>query len=217
MAVFLAVLAGCGDRASDPSVLRTDASASKVVRGGSPPVVVISIDTLRSDFLPAYGYDGVETPALDRFAADGIVFERAYSQYPLTFPSHVSLLTGRLPASAGVRGNSRYRLADDVSPYLPAVLKARGYATAGAVSTFVLRGDTGMSRGFDEYHDVVIDVLPAMSESFDPVKNPIEQRAGSETLELVMPWLSDRGPSDRGTDPFFLFFLLVLIIMIIIL
>ena len=45
------------------------------------PVILISIDTLRSDHLPAYGYQGVETPALDRLRADSILFRHAYSPF----------------------------------------------------------------------------------------------------------------------------------------
>ena len=74
------------------------------------PVILISIDTLRADHLPAYGYKGVETPALDALRQDGILYERAYAATPLTFPSHSSLLTGVLPAQHGVRDNVGYRL-----------------------------------------------------------------------------------------------------------
>src|SRR5687767_5265641 len=59
-----------------------------------PPVIIISIDTLRADHLPAYGYKGVATPAIDAFRSDAILFSNAYSQCPLTLPSHVSMLTG---------------------------------------------------------------------------------------------------------------------------
>jgi glucan phosphoethanolaminetransferase (alkaline phosphatase superfamily) len=61
------------------------------------PVILISIDTLRSDRLPVYGYDRVETPNLDAFARDSITFERVYSHTPLTLPSHASILSGILP------------------------------------------------------------------------------------------------------------------------
>ena len=197
------------ESAKQESAARNPSSASgRAESGETPPVILISIDTLRSDFLPAYGYDGVETPALDRFAEDAAVFERAYSHYPLTFPSHVSLLTGRLPAAAGVRGNSRYRLADDVTPYLPATLQERGYATAGAVSSFVLRADTGMSRGFDVYHDVNLDVSTQLAalQANDDEPERIEQRAGAKTLDLVLPWLAGRVEAAQGAEPFFLFF-----------
>src|SRR5947209_19489381 len=74
------------------------------------PILVISIDTLRSDHLPAYGYKGVETPAIDALAKDSILYERAYSHIPLTLPSHATLLTGQLPGENGVRDNVGYVL-----------------------------------------------------------------------------------------------------------
>src|SRR4051794_7141740 len=54
------------------------------------PIIVISIDTLRSDHLPAYGYGKVETPGLDAFRADSILYEHAYAHCPLTLVSHAS-------------------------------------------------------------------------------------------------------------------------------
>ena len=74
-ALILAVLAGCGP-------------ADELVPRDPAPLVLISIDTLRSDRLPACGYAGVETPAIDGFRRDGVLFERAYSPMPLTLPAH---------------------------------------------------------------------------------------------------------------------------------
>ena len=88
---------------------RDDATSSPARR----PIIVVSIDTLRSDRLPAYGYDGVETPALDALREDSILFERAYAHVPLTLPSHASILTGLLPPEHGVRDNAGYRLTED--------------------------------------------------------------------------------------------------------
>ena len=78
------------------------ARASAPVSG---PIILISIDTLRADHLPAYGYTHVKTPAIDALAADGVVFERAYSHAPQTLPAHAALLSGRLPFENGVRDN----------------------------------------------------------------------------------------------------------------
>src|SRR5229473_5771577 len=95
------------------------------------PLVLISIDTLRADHLPAYGYRAVETPHLDRLRRDSILFEHAYSHVPLTLPSHASLLTGLLPFEHGVRDNLGYRLSKD-HVTLATYLRGRGYATGGA-------------------------------------------------------------------------------------
>src|SRR3954470_5075099 len=80
----------------------------KYARASAPvsgPIIIISIDTLRADHLPAYGYAGVKTPAIDALAADGAVFERAYSHAPQTLPAHAALLSGQLPFETGVRDN----------------------------------------------------------------------------------------------------------------
>ncbi len=157
------------------------------------PVIVISIDTLRSDHLPAYGNRRIETPALDELAAAGIVYERAYSHIPLTLPSHTSLLTGQLPVHHGVRDNVGYQFDAAAHPYLPRLLKAAGYATGAAVSSFVLRGETGLGDGFDFYEaGIELRTSEALGRS---------QRPGGETAALALDWVEKQG--DR---PFFLLF-----------
>ena len=156
------------------------------------PIVLISIDTLRSDHLPAYGYKAVETPAIDAFRRDAVLFERAYSHTPLTLPSHVSMLTGRLPTEHGVRDNVGYHYDGDRFPNLAAVLHGAGYATGAAVSAYVLRPETGMSHGFDAY-DAGIPVHFADSLG-------LSQRPGGQTADAALAWL--RTVRDK---PFFLF------------
>jgi len=119
------------------------------------PVILISIDTLRADHLPAWGYRGVETPNLDRFRRDAILFRNAYSHCPMTLPSHLSMLTGLLPSQHGVRDNVGFRFDSAHIPSIPSILKKQGYATAAAVSSFVLRGETGLADPFDTYDDTI--------------------------------------------------------------
>src|SRR5437867_2230934 len=121
------------------------ARASAPVPG---PIILISIDTLRADRLPAYGYGRIETPAIDTLARDGIVFERAYSHSPQTLPSHVSMLTGRLPFETGVRDDEAGLLKPG-ERMLAQMLRDRGYATGGIVSSGALRRATGFGQGFD--------------------------------------------------------------------
>lgn len=180
LALLLVALA-CGPRAGEkPGV------------PAGTPVVIISIDTLRADRLPAYGYEGVETPALDALRRDGILFERAYTPTPLTFPAHSSLLTGLLPGVHGVRDNVGYKL-DPGLPFLPRLLKGKGYATGGAVSAYVLQGKSGLDDGFDFYEDSIELRAHAGLGGM--------QRPGGETLKLSREWLG----SVRGR-PFFFFF-----------
>jgi arylsulfatase A-like enzyme/Flp pilus assembly protein TadD len=162
------------------------------------PVILISIDTLRADHVPAYGYKGVETPALDALRREGVLFERAYSTTPLTLPSHSTLLTGVLPAVHGVRDNVGYKLdaakiKSGALPFLPEILKQAGYATGGAVSAYVLQGKSGISTGFDFYEDGI--------EFRSGTGLGGLQRPGGETLKLSQSWLES--VKDK---PFFFFF-----------
>ena len=156
------------------------------------PVILISIDTLRSDHLPVYGYRAVATPAIDAFARDGLVFEHAYAHCPMTLPSHVSMLTGLLPAEHGVRNNLGFRFDAARSPSVPVLLKARGYATGAAVSSYVLRGDTGLRDAFDFYDDAASAPQGAAFAE--------HQRSGAATEAVARKWIAA-----RGANPFFFF------------
>jgi arylsulfatase A-like enzyme/Flp pilus assembly protein TadD len=194
LAVLLVLSAACNR--SGPGSGGGTAAPTRLPEG--TPVVFISVDTLRADHLPAYGYRGVETPALDALRGDSVLFENAYTTTPLTFPAHSSLLTGLLPAAHGVRDNVGYsldpgRIQNGELPYLPEILKKKGYATGGAVSAYVLRGKTGLSTGFDFYED-------AIEFRTDRGLGGL-QRPGAETLALAKPWLAT-----VAGKPFFLFF-----------
>ncbi len=150
------------------------------------PVVLISIDTLRSDHLPFYGYGGVATPALSELRRDAILFERAFSPVPLTLPSHASLFTGRLPGVHGVHDNLGYRLEAGI-PTLAELLKKGGFRTGAAVSAFVLGGTSGIGRGFDFYEDGVEPIGSYSAPS-------LIQRPGAETAALLERWIDAQGP-----------------------
>src|SRR5437763_15029079 len=75
-------------------------------------VLLISLDTTRTDRLACYGYSSARTPNLDELARSGVLCERAYTVAPLTLPAHASLFSGLYPAEIGVRSNGRGRLID---------------------------------------------------------------------------------------------------------
>ena len=120
---FILVLAGLGTALAAVGGWRY-ARASAPLSG---PIIMISIDTLRADHLPPYGYTRVRTPAIDALAADGVVFERAYSHVPQTLPAHTALLSGRLPLQTGVRDETH--VVADRERLIAEMLRDRGYAT----------------------------------------------------------------------------------------
>jgi choline-sulfatase len=175
--LFATLLGGCGGETAAPP---------------GTPVVLVSIDTLRADRLGIYGYQGGSTPAIDSLAADGVVFDRAWANVPLTLPSHASMFTGLLPPTHGVRDNLGYTLDGARHPTLAARLAARDYATGGFVSSFVLRGATGIAAGFASWDDAI---ERREGQGLGSVERP-----GAATVESAVRWLDE-----VGTRPFLLF------------
>ncbi|HEX6200395.1 MAG TPA: sulfatase-like hydrolase/transferase, partial [Thermoanaerobaculia bacterium] len=182
LSALAALAAACGgDR---------DGEALRAPEG--TPVILVSVDTLRSDRLPMYGHDGVETPALDAFRKDAILFEHAYAHVPLTLPSHVSLLSGLLPPGHGVRDNLGYEARPAEHAWLPRILRENGYETGAAISAFVLRASTGFGTDFDFFEDDILQRSWQIGES---------QRTGDKTLGASRAWLRS-----VHREPFFFLF-----------
>lgn len=150
------------------------------------PVIIISVDTLRSDRLGTYGYQGIKTPHIDGFAEQSLVFEHAYSPCPLTLPAHATLFTGLLPPEHGIRDNSFYDLPQNLET-LAQRLSTSGYATAGIVSSVILGQRTGIAKGFQAYNS---DLRDASGQVF-------ASRDGESSIKLALDWLSQQGENSK--------------------
>lgn len=115
-------------------------------------VLFVVVDDLNTD-LGCYGATHVLSPHIDRLAARGVRFDRAYSQYPLCNPSRVSFLSGRRPENTGVyvlTTATRTAMPDVVT--LPQLFRQNGYYTAGAGKIFHSKG-MGDPKAWDLYDD----------------------------------------------------------------
>lgn len=157
---------------------------------GDLNVLLITLDTTRADRLGCYGASGVATPHLDALAARGTLFERAVSPVPLTLPSHTSLMTGELPAMHGVRDNGGFRV-DAEKITLAEILAARGWATGGFVSAYVLDHRWGIAQGFETYYDD-FDLAKFKTMSMGDI-----QRRGDVTVEHALRWIGERGAREK--------------------
>jgi arylsulfatase A-like enzyme len=115
-----------------------------------PPIILISIDTLRVDHLSVYGYERDTSPELERFAKDAIVFENAVGVGGGTLPVHMSMMTSLPPLVHGLWWNSHGPLSSD-HPTLAQLLKKHGYATAGWHDDGYVAPRFGFNRGFSIY------------------------------------------------------------------
>ena len=133
-----------------------------------PSVLLITIDTLRADHLSAYAHSRRTSPNLDALAAQGALFEVAYSESNTTNPSHATILT-RAPMQAHGVVSMPQGLDAPGLPTLAERFQSAGYATAAIVSA---RHLNRLRRGFDAYLDV--------AET---------ERAAAETVALANEWI----------------------------
>jgi tetratricopeptide (TPR) repeat protein len=155
------------------------------------PIVLVSIDGIPATDLRVYGAERSDTPAIDELALDSVIFDRAYAHSPQTLPSHVSMLTGQLPLEHGVRDEAGFAM-NARAKTLAALLRNRGFTTGAAVSSFLLRPQSGVAQGFS-FFDADLPV-PTAGEA------PPLARQGALTIDAAEHWLQL-----QGSQRFFLF------------
>lgn len=148
-------------------------------------VLLISIDTLRSDHLSSYGYGRETSPFIDALASKGTLFTKARSESPWTLPSHATMFTSLYPSIHGARNFNPIRFLhssaiDHLSERnltLAEILRAAGYQTNAITSIAWLGRETGMMQGFDSVDNrhkqntakVVVDkALRVLRSTHDP-------------------------------------------------
>jgi arylsulfatase A-like enzyme len=118
-------------------------------RSTPPNILLYVVDTLRFDGVHCNGNDGVQTPAMDRLAHDGVRFTRAYANASWTRASMGSLLSGEYPSTHGAVGRADGLREGIVT--LPARLHALGYRTAAIIANPNIGSTFGFASGFDEF------------------------------------------------------------------
>jgi choline-sulfatase len=158
-------------------------------------VILITLDTTRADRMGFLGSKRGLTPNLDALARESVVFSHAYSQVPLTTPSHATILTGTYPQFNRLQdlGNPL----DKNLPYLPDILREHGYHTAAFVGAQILDPKSVAAPGFDRGFEVYDAGFHSRAPGEDRYQS-VERRA-EVVVARAMTWLS-RAP--RG--PFFL-------------
>jgi arylsulfatase A-like enzyme len=160
----------------------------------APNIVLLTLDSARADRM---GFLGAKfsTPNLDSIARSSIIFERAYSQAPLTVVSHATILSGTYPQT-----HRATELGEPIAPtvpFLPEILHAHGYQTGAFVSSILLDPINGLAPGFDRGFDSYDTGMrwPRTSEDFYPFRG----RDPDQVVALALHWIGSRG----NVRPFF--------------
>jgi arylsulfatase A-like enzyme len=118
---------------------------------GAPNVLVVVVDTLRSDHLSAYGYSRPTSPYIEQMAREGVQFTDAISPSSWTLPAHQSLLSGRYPHE---HGQIREQVVNQNLPELGNSLAVKGYRTgAFSANTDFFCRRAGFAQSFQHFED----------------------------------------------------------------
>jgi arylsulfatase A-like enzyme len=163
--------------------------------GAAPDVIVIVLDTLRTDRTTVFDAARDTTPFLAELAARSVVFENAWSTSSWTAPAVASIFTGTYPSQHGVdigiwlferlrdsRPELHLKRIPDELETLPEMLRERGYATFGIADNPNISRAEGFSRGFDRFASA-------------------DYRGGAEVNALLAGW----APAIRSADPAFVY------------
>jgi len=146
-----------------------------------PNVLLLMVDQLAAEWLPAYGHAIVDAPAIDGLARSGVVFESAYCASPLCAPSRAALLTGRLPSEIGVYDNAAELRASE--PTFVHSLRAAGYDTCLSGKMHFVGPD--QLHGFEQR--LTTDVYPAGLDWTPDWRLPLTERLPwYHTMESVV-------------------------------
>jgi choline-sulfatase len=158
----------------------------------APPVLLITVDTLRADRVGAYGYSRNTSPWIDALAAGGAIFETAYAPMGTTCPSHATLFTSRSPEAHRVVRNGLHLAQGERT--LAEILQDAGYQTAAFVSSFPVARGLGFAQGFDHFDDQF-----EASEFAIPLDRweghsvgGVFDRPGAATADRALAWLAGR-------------------------
>jgi arylsulfatase A-like enzyme len=142
-----------------------------------PNVLILTIDTLRADYLGCYGHDRPTSPNIDRLASGGVLFQHALSQASWTLPSYSSFFTGLFVESHGVV-HREHGFPHRFRTFVEELAQA-GYTTGAVASGTFTDAFWGFDQGFDSYDDLGMVAVESTSVKVETAEGqaPAEKEA----------------------------------------
>lgn len=158
-------------------------------------MILVVVDTLRADRLTAYGHDRPTSPAIDRMAKEGVLYEEAVSASSWTLPGHASLFTGLFPHEHGT--TSQHQTLEPAFDTLAERLARAGYRTGGFSNNVWTNDTSGLKQGFGHFEELWREQdTRKKGISHD---DPTVDMGAARTTDRVLGWI------DEGEGPFFAF------------
>ncbi len=154
-----------------------------IAKAEAPNIILITVDTTRADRMGFLGCTRGLTPNLDAVARQGVVFEHAYSQAPLTPVSHATIFTGTYPQFHTVTDFGHPL--PNLLPSVPEILQKSGYHTAAFIGSLILDPKANMAPGFDRGFDYFIAGFHQKHGPGEDRYHSIERRAGDVVAHAV--------------------------------
>lgn len=179
-ALLALALPACRQAPAAPQTPRA-ALATTLPHGDPTPqgLLLITVDTLRADYLSSYGHARILTPSFDRLATGGVLFKHAYSQSSTTSPSHASIMTSLYVQDHNVFSN--FEALGNAPRTLAEIFKGRGFNTFALVNMTHLNPEVAnLGQGFGTF-----------------VRSHNARKAGP-SMNIALEWLKG-----NGEHPFF--------------
>ena len=172
-----------------------------------PNIIVIIVDTLRTDYVGAYGAKHL-TPVFDMLATQGALFEKAYAPSSWTVPSMASIFTGMYPQSHGLTNGItvvvkvfKQQQIPEKYVTLAESLKETGYKTFCVTANAHIDEKYGYNRGFDHFKMFKFREGQTIEETIEKWKPMLDEASATTGYFLLMHWVDPHHPYEPR-EPF---------------
>ena len=191
--LLLMLMVGGLEWAAERKLAAAVSRRSADFKGELPHVLLLVMDTVRSDHLSCYGYPFKTSPNLDRLAQEGVLCRNSYSASNWTPPGHISIFTGKYPAQHG--NNGSVHMPDDLVS-MTEILNRQGYYCIAMYNNPTAGRNMNLTQGFDLDLGVFSHswILPAPFRVwYKLVWRGSGSRATFLAAEKIFTWIEEQG------------------------
>ena len=148
-------------------------------------VILVTLDTVPSNHVGAYGYKTKTTENFDIFASENTLYKNAYSPVPYTYPAHYSIFSGLYPKNSKIINNTNRKITAPENTLIAQVFKNAGYKTAAFLGNVNLNSEE-IKKGFDKFDSGTLKTAVDATE-----RGTVDQRSAEKTNAVATKWITE--------------------------